>query len=48
MDEGYSRGGASLMELCKGNLVGGLNYWEPWKICIKGSGDVHLYRDPAG
>jgi len=29
MDEGDSRGEASLRELCEGNLVGGLHYWEP-------------------
>jgi len=36
------------MELCKGNLVGGLHYWGPWKICRKGSGDGHFHRGPAG
>jgi len=48
MDEGESRGEASLRELCEGNLVGGLLYWGPWKICRKGSGDGHLHRGPAG
>jgi hypothetical protein len=33
----------SLWELCEGNLEGGLPYWEPWKIGIKGSGDEHLF-----
>ena len=35
MDEGDSKGGASLRELCEGNLEGALHYWEPWKICRK-------------
>jgi hypothetical protein len=48
MDEGDSRGGASLRELCEGNLVGGLHYWGPRKIRRKGSGDGHLHRGPAG
>ena len=48
MNEGGCRGGASLRELCEGNLVGWLHYWGPWKKCRKGSGDGHLHRGPAG
>ena len=38
----------SLRELSEGNLVGGLHYWGPWKICRKESGEGHLHRDPVG
>jgi len=36
-----------LREFCEGNLEGVLYYWEPWKICRKGSGERHLNRGPA-
>jgi len=47
MDGGDSRGGASLRELCEGNLVRRLHYWGPWKKCRKDSGDRHLHRGSA-
>jgi len=33
----------SRLELCEGNLEGGLPFWGPWRGGRKGSGDGHLF-----
>jgi len=50
MAERGSRGGASLLELCEGNLEGGLPCWGNWRIGREDSGDGHLslHRGPVG
>jgi hypothetical protein len=43
MAERGSGGGASVWELCEGNLEGGLPCSGPWRIVRKDSGNGHLF-----
>jgi hypothetical protein len=33
LKRGSGGGASSLLELCEGNLEGGLLYWGPWILC---------------